>query len=217
MRVLAICVLLLFSSSLSAEVRTDIPQNPDPQKTYIFYLHGKIIESSGPRPTDPRFGVYDYPAVLDALASQNGIVIASQRADATDVDAYAGIIVSKVNYLISHGVPEGNVVVVGFSKGGAIARHVSSFLRRPNVRFVLLASCWADDREDHLRLTGKVLSVREMSDQLANASCRAIAKRSEPPTSFEEIEIDTGKSHGAFYLPLREWVEPVMKWIHTNG
>jgi hypothetical protein len=39
----------------------------------------------------------------------------------------------------------------------------------------------------------------------------------EQPESFEEIQVSTGKSHGAFYLPHRAWLEPVLSWVHRGG
>lgn len=76
-------------------VVTTAPEKPSPSATYLFYLHGRIIENSGPRPTDPRFGLYDYPAVLDALASRGAVVISSQRPANTNMYAYAGTIVDR--------------------------------------------------------------------------------------------------------------------------
>jgi hypothetical protein len=40
--------------------------------------------------------------------------------------------------------------------------------------------------------------------------------RSERPQSFEEIAISTGKLHGAFYLPLSEWISPLLDWVHAS-
>jgi len=216
MRILLMCLLAFIAFSAAAEVRTTVPDKPDPKTTYVFYLHGRIIENAGPRPNDPRFGVYDYPAILETLASRGDVVISSQREADTDVNAYAGLVVSQVERLLEAGVPQDRIAVVGFSKGGMIARHVSSFLRRPNVKFVLLAACSTSYKQEQLRLTGHVLAIRETSDTLANASCRPPSGQDAPPTSFEEIEISTGKSHGAFYQPLEAWTGPVLDWIHAR-
>ena len=197
-------------------VHTAVPEKPDPASTYVIYLHGRIVENAGPRPRDPRFGVYDYPAVLDALSSRGAVVISVQRPPQTEVNAFAGAVVSQIESLVAQGVPPGNIVVIGFSKGGAIAVRTSSFLRRPEVRYVLLAACPAEPMAPNLRLTGRVLSVYEASDTLA-ASCNRLASMPERPESFEEIQVSTGKSHGAFYLPHRAWLEPVLSWVHRGG
>lgn len=209
-------LLLLLAFALPARagtILTDVPEAPDPAKIHLIYLHGRIVENAGPRPTDLRYGLYDYPAVLEALASRGAVVVSAQRAPKTDMDQYAGIVVSQVEKLIEHGVPPGNIVVVGFSKGGGIAKRVSSFLRRPQVRFVLLATCPAGPLAPQIRLTGRIFSVFEASDDLGG-TCRPLAEQPERPTSFEEVRISTGKMHGAFYRPLPAWVDPVLDWVH---
>lgn len=213
----SILILLTLLMPVHAGVmHTDVPESPEATKIHVIYLHGRIIENSGPRPTSSRYGLYDYPAVLEALSSRGAVVISAQRPPRTDVSRYAGVVVSQVEDLIERGVPPGNIVVAGFSKGGAIATRVSSFLRRPQVRFVLLAACPEGPTAPNIRLTGRVLSVYEESDTLAG-SCGALATLSEQPGSFDEIGISTGKSHGAFYLPLAAWVDPVLDWVHGTG
>ncbi len=209
-------LLAVISPVHAGTVVTDVPESPDATKFHLIYLHGRIIENAGPRPTDPRFGLYDYPAILDALSSRGAVVISAQRAGGTDVNRYAGVVVSQVETLIERGVPPKNVVVVGFSKGGAIATRVSSFLRRQDVRFVLLAACPREPAPPSLRFTGQVLSIFETSDTLGG-SCRPIAEQQERPVSFKEIPLSTGKMHGAFYLPLSAWVDPVLDWVHERG
>jgi len=200
----------------AGDVTTDVPDAMDPARVHLIYLHGRIIENSGPRPTDGRFGLYDYPAVLDALSSRDAIVISTQRGPGTDVNAYAGVVISQIERLLQGGVPPEQVVVAGFSKGGSIAVHVSSFLRRSQVRFVLLAACGDRPDEPQLRLTGRVLSVYETSDTLAG-SCKLLVDHPEQPQSFEEVMISTGKAHGAFYVPLSVWIDPVLDWVHGDG
>lgn len=209
-------VALHANLACSSEVYTSVPQAPNPGRTRFIYLHGRIIESAGLRPTDPRFGVYDYPAVLEALSSRGAVVISAQRPPQTDVAEFAGVFVAQVEKLIERGVPAGNIAVVGFSKGGAIAVRSSSFLGRPEVRFVLLAACPPGPVPPNIRLTGRVLSVYETSDGLAG-SCQRLASPPAQPESFEEIAISTGRSHGAFYAPDPAWVEPVLSWLHTSS
>jgi len=36
-------------------------------------------------------------------------------------------------------------------------------------------------------------------------------------TSFKEIAISTGKSHGAFFQPLPVWVGPLREWIASTN
>lgn len=72
-------------------------------------------------------------------------------------------------------VPEDGPIIF-YSKGGLIAIHVSSFLGRSDIRYVFLAACgnWTSNYP-HLRLTGKILSVVEESDELAGSCSDAAA------------------------------------------
>jgi len=216
LRTLTFIIALVTSiPAFAGETLSAIPAKPDPAQQYLIYLHGKIVEEKGaPQPVDARFGVYDLPALTDALGSRGAVVISQQRPKGTDYIAFAGLVVSQVEQLIAAGVPEDRIAVVGFSKGGAIALRVSSFLRRPNVRFVLLAACWREN-EPQVSLTGRVLSIREKTDELAPHSCKPLAERVERPTSFEEIIIETGKSHGAFYLPRAVWTKPTLDFVEA--
>jgi hypothetical protein len=216
MKAWLLILVAVFAPVQAGVIYTDVPESPDPAKIHLIYLHGRVIENSGPRPTDPRYGLYDYPAVLEALSSRGAVVISAQRPPGTDVNQYAGVVVSQVEDLIDHGVPPENIVVAGFSKGGGIAVRVSSFLRRPQVRFVLLAACPSGPLSPQIRLTGRVLSVYEASDTLAG-TCKPLADLPEHPQSFREIKISTGKMHGAFYRPLPTWVDPVLDWVHGVG
>lgn len=209
-----LCLLLTaLTPAHAGTIYTDIPESPESKSIYLIYLHGRIIENYGPRPTDSRFGLYDYPAILEALSARGATVISAQRPPETDMNKYAGIVVAQVEELIAGGVQPENIVVVGFSKGGGIAMRVSSFMRRPQVRFVLLAACHDGPVAPPLRLTGHILSVYETSDTLAG-SCKPLADQSPKSESFEEIEISTGKLHGAFYMPLPVWVDPVLDWVY---
>jgi hypothetical protein len=213
-----IAALLFFPVlALAGEIRPRPPEKPDADVRYVFYLHGRIIETEGPRPTSADYGVYDYAAVLEALSGKGRVVVSSQRPPDTDVRDYAGAVVGQIERLVEAGVAEKNITVVGFSKGGIIGLYVSSFLRRSDVRFVILAGCEKDiPAASNVRLTGRVLSIVETSDSLTGP-CRDLAKRAPMPTHFEELDISTGKGHGAFYLPRPEWVEPTVRWILQGG
>src|SRR3546814_3742291 len=87
---------LVPTPSCAQQVSAALPAVPDPSGTYLVYLHGRIVEDLGPRPTDPRFGLYDYPAILEALASRGATVISSQRQPETNVNEYAGIVVAQI-------------------------------------------------------------------------------------------------------------------------
>ena len=208
-RVLIALLLLVLHGNADAQAwRGDDSEGP-----VIFYLHGQIIENEGPTPVHPRWGLYDYPAILEALRSRGARVESEERARSTNIYEYAGVVINQIERLIASGVAPERIVVVGFSKGGAIMIHVSSFLRRNEIRYVPLAACsdWLENNP-HLQLTGRVFSIYENSDDLAG-SCQHFNNKNNELVSFRELATDTGKEHGAFYLPRDEWVVPLLDWI----
>ena len=192
-------------------VEASLPTTPDPAGYYLFYLHGRIIETQGRRPTHPEFGVYEFDSILQTFADSGLTVISEARPPETGISSYAAKIVADVRTLLEAGVPQGHISIVGFSKGGIIAVAVSSLLQEPGVRFVLLAACseFVFDAPEY-EVSGRVLSVYEASDEFG-VSCEPLFVRSST-TSESEVEINTGLRHGAFYAPRSEWVGPVTTW-----
>ncbi len=192
------------------------PPQADPSAFYLFYLHGQIVEEKGERATHPRFGVYEYRAILDALAARGLVVISEARPRGTDIAAYAETVAGQVRALRAGGVPAEHITVAGHSKGGAIAIAVSSQLGDPAVGYVILASCgsWLE-APDAPRLSGRVLSIVEASDDVAG-SCAAAFARAREGTRHEELILRVGGGHGAFYRPLAEWVEPLVQWTRQS-
>jgi acetyl esterase/lipase len=209
---LLVIALLMPLHLRAGEILSGPPNEADPDTHYVFYLHGQIVQDVGPRPTHPRYGLYDYPLILDTLAQGDVTVISERREPGTNREKYALQVAEQVRELLSAGASPANITVVGFSAGGVIAIHASSRLSEVAINFVFLAACsgWMTG-ESELRLNGNVLSVFEQSDQ--TTSCKELADRSPRPASFDEFSINTGKEHGAFYLPNEEWVQPVLKWI----
>ena len=153
------------------------------------------------------------PGVGAFAACMRGLHVVSEvRPRGTDPDAYADKLVAQVNELLERGVDPERITIVGASKGAVIAILASTRLRRPGVRYVLLANCnpWVIRTFDP-RLTGEVLSIYEASDDLGQ-SCADLAARSPALTRFEEIRLDRGLGHGMVYRPLPEWVAPAVKW-----
>ena len=185
-------------------------------ETYLFYLHGRIIEDEGVTPTHPTYGWYDYPSIVAALESRGATVLSEARAADTDVLEYSRQVVSEIEKLLNDGVEPNDINVVGFSKGGVITIMVSDSLDYPGIRYVIMAACsnWFDSYP-RLSLSGRVFSVFEQSDAMAG-SCQSLADRDDSPDSFLELQISTGAAHGAFYLPRSDWLEPVLDWVHGD-
>ena len=182
------------------------------RKTYLFYLHGRIVEDQGPQGLSPRFGRYDYPAILAAFRARGLEVVSEVRPRDTDPGTYADRVIGEIRDLIARGVPPSRITVVGASKGSVIAALVSTRLRNPGVRYVLLANCnaWLIRTHDP-RLTGEVLSIYEASDDVGG-SCRPLAARSPRLRRFGEIRLATGLGHGMVYRPIRAWIDPAAAW-----
>ncbi len=207
-----ICAFLLLNSLAVAQEK----EVSDPDQPIIIYLHGQIIEEAGPTPTHPRWGLYDYPAVVEALGARGATVLSDVRDSGTGVTDYAATVVAQIEQLIFEGVSPERIVVVGFSKGGAIMLNVSRLMQRPDIRYVPLAACssWLKSYPQ-FQISGHVFSIYEESDDLAG-SCRELAENSVGISSFDEKRITTGKEHGAFYLPNPIWEEPILDWIYEK-
>lgn len=194
-------------------ILSDVPAQVRPGARYLIYLHGRIVEEKGRRPTDERFGTYEYPRILDTLAASGAEVISEQRPQGTDFRAFGSHVADQVRRLLAAGVPAERIAVVGFSKGGAIAMVAAALVRDPQVAFVFLGSCgdWVQGRDD-VDVRGRILSIYEASDELGT-SCEPLFAQASDPGEHREIRIDTGAGHGAFFRPRPEWLAPLLQWI----
>ena len=198
-------------------VYPDVPLAVNPEAHYLIYLHGRIIEEQGERPTHPRFGVYEYREILEVFVARGFMVISERRPAGTDGTAYAAKVVDQVKRLLAAGVPPEQVTVVGFSKGGGIAIVASSLLASDRVNFVFMGACatWLDSRPEIVP-SGRILSLREASDDLAG-SCGSLFLRQTDGGEHIEIVVELGGGHGAFYRPHPEWIEPLVEWANPSA
>ena len=181
---------------------------------YVIYLHGKIVEEAGRRPTDPAFGVYEYDAILDSLRHSGFVVLSEQRPPRTDSDSFATQVVQQVDSLLRLGASPQAITVIGFSKGGWIAILASSRLHNPAISFVFMGACgpWAFERPD-LHVSGRLLSLYETSDSLG-VSCAPLFARRSTGTQAREIALTLGLGHGTFFQPRPAWLAPVVAWAY---
>ena len=205
------------SAGPANSVYSDAPAIVDPAARYLVYLHGAIIETEGVRPTHPKFGVYEYREILEALADRGLVVISEARPAGTDGMRYASKVVDQVRSLLDAGVPASHITVAGFSKGGGIAIAASSMLARDDVNFVFMAACapWLDDHPE-IVARGRLLSLREASDPTFG-SCAKLFDRDPNPHDDREVVLELGGGHGAFYRLHPEWVDPVVEWALISG
>lgn len=201
------------TASEPGHVMSDVPDEIRPDHDYLFYLHGQIIEDQGVRPEHPEFGVYEYEAILGALAEEGFEVISEPRPPRTDGREYARKVVRQIESLLSAGLPAERISVVGFSKGGGIAVAVSSLLGNDRVSFAFLGTCAKRiQNPPRLELKGRILSIYEASDPVAG-SCKELFSGNVVAPGLEELEIHVGGGHGAFYRPAPAWIDPVVDWV----
>ncbi len=179
---------------------------------YVIYLHARIVEDEGRRPTEPAFGRYEYDAILDSLRRAGFVVLSDQRPPRTDSDSFAVHVAHQVDSLLDVGVPPAAITVMGFSKGGWIAMLASSRIQNPAISFVFMGACgpWAFQRPD-LHLAGRILSLYETSDSLG-VSCAPLAPRRSPGSTVREIALSLGRGHGTFFQPRSVWLTPAVTW-----
>lgn len=193
-----------------------LPEKVDAKARYLFYLHGRIIEEQGIRPTDPRFGVYEYEQILEALRLEGFMVISEARARGTDPKEYARKVAGQIQTLIQKNVPPRHITVVGASKGAVITMLVSTALRNREVNFVTMSNCndWVMQNFD-VDLYGNVLSVYDYKDEFGQ-TCRKFFDRATGLNRSKEIELKLGIGHALLYKPMREWIDPTVQWARGN-
>lgn len=216
MRLLVTFLLVLASSAASAEVVDAVPSRFSPDKYYLFYIHGRIIESEGLDASSPRFGDYEYREIVSALDRPNHVVVADVRSGDTDVFAYAHKLAADIRYMIARGVPPERITVAGFSKGGYITLLTAKALQMPSVKFVVMAGCVKDivDGQDTNAdgLDGTILAMVDHKDDLG-VPCQALFDRNVGIATHAEIVFHDGSGHGLFYRASPQWIEPLLRWI----
>ena len=217
-RVLASIALVGCGTSQAHQIYDSFPDAIEPEARYVIYSHGLIVDGDDPRPVSPSFGVYEFPEIKQALFAGGGFnLIADHRPADTDFVSYVDTLESWVRALVDAGVAPSHITLVGFSRGGQLTAFASSRLRDVGINTALLAACVEGDVHGEPRpiLGGHVLSIYETSD--VAGPCSELAARSADLVSFEEVAISTGRSHGAFFKPLNEWLRPLRHWIgETN-
>jgi pimeloyl-ACP methyl ester carboxylesterase len=208
------------------EIDSDLPEAVDPTRRHLFYLHGAWIEGSGLERAHPIHGLYQYQAIVAALAKRGFVVISEARKGETDPAAYAKQVAAQVRRLLEKGVPPSRVTVIGHSKGGSIALITASELREEKVNFVIMAGCgkggsgfarsfesFLEERAAHLR--GRLLSIYDASDRVAG-SCRRAFERATVAES-DEVVLKTGRGHALFWSPRTVWIDEVVEWAESGS
>lgn len=193
-------------------ITKDVPEKVDAGARYLFYLHGRIIEEQGIRPTSERWGVYEYEEILEAFKRRGLVVISEARPRGTEIEAYAAKVINQINALLKAGVAPRNITVVGASKGSVIAMVVSTRLKNRDVNFVLMGNCNDGTLEQRqVDLWGNVLSIFDADDDIGG-TCQKFFEKAKGLNKRKEVRLATGLGHGFLYGAMNEWIEPASAW-----
>ena len=200
------------TAGISVVLKQDIPDKIDPAARYLIYLHGAIIEDKGVRPTDPKYGTYEFAEILQALERRGFVVITESRPKGTDSKEYATKVVEQIKTLLKAGVPPNHITVVGASKGSVIAMIASTALKNRDVNFVIMANCndWLMRTHD-IDLHGNVLSIYDVNDEFGR-TCQPFFDKATGLNRRKEVELKIGTGHAILYQPLPEWINLVEQW-----
>jgi pimeloyl-ACP methyl ester carboxylesterase len=214
----AVSLVLVGIGADAVELYRDFPERVKSDERYVIYSHGFIVEGTDPRPEHPQFGTYEFPAIKQALFEDGGFnLIAHHRPADTDIGEYVDTLASWIEELLEGGVPPSRITLIGFSRGAVLTAYASGRYEQVGLNTALMAICsdGAIRGGPPLALGGNFLSMYETSD--AVGTCESLADGSPKLTSFREIAISTGRSHGAFFKPLPEWVQPLKEWISETN
>jgi len=188
-----------------------LPDNIDPAKRYMFYMHGIYVERQGP------FEQYHYYDILDALENKGFVVIGEARS-LTNPARYAKGIALQVQKLLDAGVPSYQITVAGHSKGGLITLYAASMLGETGINYAVFSGCgragteYRRDLNKFMKLQpepveGNFLVAWAEDDQIS-ADCDEALKGGK--AVIRNLLLPAG--HGGnkvFYTPEPMWIDPL--------
>lgn len=213
LRVLLICTVAILSCCRGSSKRA-INSN-----RYLFYQHGGVVTVLGDNAINqsvPEWGPYEFSNILDSLRKRDFIVISEIRREGVSDSLYAYKIVRKIDSLLIGGVKTEQILVVGASAGWHITLLVASTLKSKNMHYVLMGGCWPETHETYseFKLTGHFLSMIEESDP--HGACNQIFDNKSSVSSFQEVKLNTGLSHGFIYKGYESWIDPIITWYEKS-
>lgn len=184
---------------------------------YIFFLHNRFLEVNELNDLHPEYGRTEYLEIIYEFKKSGFEVISEKRNGNVNAREYAIGIVAQIESLIRNGTKPRNITVVGTSKGGYIDQYVSTLANNPDLNFVFIASFRNSDIENipEINFCGNILTVYDKSDPFGVSAVRRMNTSTCEIEHFKEIELETGLGHGFLFKPLKQWIEPTIKW--ANG
>ncbi|MDH7444952.1 alpha/beta hydrolase [Aquimarina sp. 2201CG14-23] len=202
---------ILFCSTLFAcETKND--------DQFIFFLHNRFLETHDLNDSHPEFGRTEYKEIIAEFEKSGFKVISEKRDGNVNARAYAIGIVNQIDSLLEKGVKPRKITVVGTSKGGYISQYVSTLAHNPDLNFVFIASFRNSDITNisEINYCGNILTIYEKSDPFGVSALERKKTSSCEIKHFKEIELNTGMGHGFLFKPLKEWINPTVKWANGN-
>lgn len=185
---------------------------------FIFFLHNRFLEDHKLDELHPEFGRTEYKEIVSKFEKNGFIVISEKRNRNVNAREYAVRIVNQIDSLIKNGIESKKITIVGTSKGGYIAQYVSTLANNQNLNFVFIASFRNSDIQNipEINYCGNILTIYEKSDSFGVSALERKKTSICKIKYFKEIELNTGMGHGFLFKPLKEWIEPTIKWANGN-
>lgn len=209
-------LLFITSAAFGQTISSHLPKEIKKSEKYLFYLHGGVVTVLGNNAINqsvPEWGAYEYLNILDSLCSHGFNVISEIRKEGINDTVYVIKIVGQVDSLFRAGVKAKSLLLVGASAGANIAIHASARLQNKKLKVVIMGGCWPDTYKEYsnINLYGNFLSIIETSDP--HGTCSKIFESGNHVSSYQEIKLNTGLSHGFIYKGHKEWIDPILKWF----
>jgi len=181
---------------------------------YIFFLHNRFLEDHELSAKHPQYGKAAYQEILLEFEEAGFTVISEKRPTNTDVKKYAKKVVQAIDSLLEKGVLPNHITIIGTSKGGFIAQYVSTFLAQPSVNFIFIGCFQEQHIEEYpdIQFCGNILTIYEASDAYGVSAIQRKHTSRLQINEFKEIELHTNLGHSFLFQPLKEWIEPCVKW-----
>jgi hypothetical protein len=185
---------------------------------YIFFLHNRFLEVHELNELHPEYGRTEYLEIINEFEKSGFEVISEKRNGNVNAREYAIGIVTQIDSLITNGTEPRKITIVGTSKGGYIAQYVSTLANNPDLNFVFIASFRESDIENipEINYCGNILTIYEKSDPFGVSAVERMNTSTCEIEHFKEVELETGLGHGFLFKPLKQWIEPTIKWASGN-
>jgi len=210
MRIILLIGILFCSTILACGKNND--------DRFIFFLHNRFLEEHSLNELHPEFGRTEYNEIIEEFRKNGCKVLSEKRNGNVNAREYAIEIITQIDSLLKNGTEPNRITVVGTSKGGYIAQYVSTLANNPDLNFVFIASFRNSDIETipEINYCGNILTIYEKTDPFGVSAVERKNTSSCEIVNFKEIELNTGMGHGFLFKPLKEWIEPTLKWANGN-